>query len=71
MLKFTLQLKEDTLTVKDVATRYNIHPDTVRQHVKRGLLVPLDIPSPGSGRAFRFDVDNVERVYLSGIRLIA
>jgi len=49
-------MTDDTLTVKQLADKLNIHPNTVYAHVARGR-----IPAMRIGRALRFDLAEVKR----------
>ncbi len=48
-------MNDDTLTVKQLADKLNVHPNTVYSHVARGR-----IPAMRIGRALRFDLAAVK-----------
>jgi len=49
-------MNDDTLTVKQLADKLNVHPNTVYAHVARGR-----IPAMRIGRALRFDLAEVKQ----------
>ena len=59
------KLPSDLLTVRQVAARFNVHPNTVRRWDQQGILTSCRI-GPGNHR--RFYRSEVERLLQSGSR---
>ena len=59
-------LRQNRISVTEGASKYNLHRDTVRIWVKKGYIVPLDIPK-GRGRGSRMILDEADVAYCAEI----
>ena len=52
---------ERLLTVEEVATRLNLHPETIRRYLQRGLLKGVKFGNRGGWRIKESDLDDFMR----------
>ena len=52
---------ERLLTVDEVATRLNLHPETIRRYLQRGLLKGVKFGNRGGWRIKEADLDDFMR----------